>query len=154
MGEADVPIYTFIATPGQLPKGYPEHGAPYDHKVARIEAFFQILEQGLNREVLEYYDPQYAASNSRPNYYIYLVAGDTYYFAVHFQEEFSFTKNVAKNYNKVDLSNNPNDVNLAKDPDQLLNSKEFTELINRSMRKPGFFEEREQKSQRLTKQPR
>ena len=144
MEDAQVPIYVFIATPKQLPKGYPEQRAPFKHKIGSVSYFFSVLAKELNREIPECYDPQYVSSNGRPNYYMYVANKGSYFFAVHFHNNMPFAKNVAKNYYKVDISNTPTEMNMAKDPFSLFKSSEFIEVINRPMKKQGFFEEREQ----------
>ena len=98
----------------------------------------------MNKEVNEYYDPQYAP-DYKPNFYVYLINGDTYYLAVHVHQPFSFAEKITEHYYKIELSNNPNQVNRAISPQQLLNSAEFKAELEKNMRKPGFFQLRENK---------
>lgn len=154
MEDADIPVYVFIATPRQLPKGYPEQKLPFQHRIGSVKYFFNVLEEGLGRIVPEYYDPEYAAGYSRTNYYMYVANKGTYFFAVHFHRDTSFTKKVADHYHKVDISNTPTDLNQARNPIELFKSTEFLELINRPIKKPGFFLERAKSTLHASKEAR
>jgi len=146
MEDAEVPIYVFIATRRQLPEGYPQQQLPFEHKMGSVKHFFNLLEKGLQREIPEYYDPQYAGAGGRPNYYMYVANQGTYFFAVHFKKEMFFTKKVAENYYKVDVSNTPTEMNQAKNALDLVRSKEFLNLVNQPIEKDEFWTARENKT--------
>ena len=151
MEDAEIPIYVFIATKEQLPKGHPDQTAPYRHRIGTLTYFFGLLEKGLGRPVDEFYDPQKVSNTQRPNYYIYMANRGTYFFAVHFHNKFPFTTEVATNYNKIETSNNPTAENKAKNPDILFKNTEFIELLKRPLKKPGFVEEREHETIKASK---
>ena len=141
-GESNLPTYVHIANNEQIE--YTRPGAPYPHEEISFKDFVTELETTLDKEVNEYYDPQYRP-DYKPNFYVYLINGDTYYLAVHVHQPFPFAEKIAEHYYKVELSNNPNRVNRAISPQQLLGSAEFKAELEKTMRKPGFFQERENK---------
>lgn len=140
MGKANVPIYVHVASPQQVDdvQGAP----PYAHKVIAFKEFIAEIEIVLGGNIEEYYDPQFEP-DSKPNFYIYMVDGNTYNFAVHVHENFSFGNPVAKGYNKVEITNNTNGSSHLIKPEELFSSKEFNDAISRPLFKPEFFKDRE-----------
>ena len=99
------------------------------------------LESALGSPIEEHYDPQFRPAD-KPNFYIYLVRDDTYFFAVHVHQPFPFARKVRENYFKVEITNHPTSRNKAISPDKLFGSAEFKAEISKVISKPGFFEER------------
>ena len=147
-GQEDLPLYIHVANDEQIEgtKG----GPPYAHVVRPFKDFVKEVEGVLDREINEYYDPQYAPDH-KPNFYIYMIFGDTYFFAIHVHQPFAFAKKVAQYYYKIEISNHPNAQNLAKDPKALLSSSEFSSQMKKPLSKEGFFRAREDKYLHYTK---
>jgi len=144
---ADAPVYVFVAHDWQRAKGSP----PYKHVVVSMRDWINELEKGLGRPVDEYYDPQYASDGYKPNFYIYMVYQDTFFFAVHLYQDYPFAKKVAEHYNKLEISNKPNAQNRAADPGRLFGSAGFQDALEVPY-KADFFKEREEKYLHFTKQ--
>src|SRR3990172_12178343 len=102
MGTSDIPIYVHIATNEQ--RKHIKGGPNYPHQVVDAKIFLKTLEDGIGRKIDLPFDPQRAATN-KPNFYIYMVANDTYYLAVHLHNQYMFTKNISPYYNKLELTN-------------------------------------------------
>ncbi|WP_416878621.1 hypothetical protein [Litorimonas sp.] len=149
MGKATVPIYVHIASPEQTDDV--RGGPPNAHMVVGFKEFISELERVLGQGVKEYYDPQYEP-DSKPNFYLYMVDGDTYNLAVHVHESFSFSNPVAKGYNKVEVTNNTSGPAHLSTPDELFSLAEFKKAISRPLTKPAFFMEREKKFLNSTKE--
>ncbi len=149
MDEADVPLYVHIASPEQ--EKYAQMNPPYKHKKKSFRELVALLEQGLDREVPEYYDPQKVPVD-RPNFYIYMANQGSYFLAVHVYQPYDFSNYIAKNYNKVEVSNTPTEMNRAKSPKELFSSESFLAAEGEEMVKPGFFAEREAETLHATKQ--
>ncbi len=147
-GQEKVPLYIFVANDEQIEST--KGGPPYAHAVMPFKEFVKEVEGVLGREINEYYDPQYRPDN-KPNFYMYMIVEDTYFFAVHVHQPFAFAKKVAEYYYKIEISNHPNAQNLANDPQELLSSQEFLTELNKPVSKEGFFKEREVKYLRYTK---
>lgn len=94
---------------------------------------------GLGRKIFIPFDPQRVAVN-KPNFYIYMIRGKTYYFAVHLHEEFPFARKIAPFYYKLEISNDPNPANQIWDYDALMQNSEFAAAISREMNRPGYFQ--------------
>lgn len=148
-GAADVPIYVNIANDQQI--AYTKGGPPYAHKQIPVAEFISKLESGLGRPIEERYDPQFRPVH-KPNFYIYMVHKDYYFFAVHLYQPFPFAKKVGENYYKVEISNMANEQNKAHLPQELFASPDFTKAIEAPVSKPGFFAGREKQYERFTKQ--
>lgn len=144
------PIYVFVATPRQQEGKSLSPPAPATTK--SMADFVATLESGLGQTVDEYYDPQYAA-DAKPNFYMYMIDGDNYYFAIHTHQRYPFSKFVAPNYHKVEVSNlhNPS-VNLVVTPELLLSSEPFLEAVNQPVKNLSFFTNRAQKDLHASKQ--
>jgi len=148
VGEVDVPAYVFIASPEQ--KDDIKGGPPYAHKTADFKYLVEEFENVLKYEIKEYYDPQYEP-DSKPNFYIYMVEGQTFNFAVHTHEAFAFSNPIAEGYNKIEITNNANGSPHLTEPDRLFSSKDFRDAVSRKISKPDFFASRENKNLYATK---
>ena len=147
MGETDVPAYVFIASPEQ--KDDIKGGPPHAHKTADFKYLVEEFENVLKIEVKEYYDPQYEP-DLKPNFYIYMVDGETFYFAVHTHEAFSFSNPIGKGYNKIEITNNSSGSPHLVKPNELFTSAEFRDAVSQKISKPAFFTSRENKNLRAT----
>jgi hypothetical protein len=101
-GESDCLNYVFIATPRQQKsiQGEP----PQKHITTDLSTFRAALEKGLGRAVDLKFDPQKVSTHA-PNFYIYMIDGETYYLAIHLYHKFPFANPVDKHYNKVEITN-------------------------------------------------
>ena len=142
IGEVDIPAYVFVASPQQTDdiKG----GPPYAHKTADFKYLIEEFETVLGRDIKEYYDPQYEP-DSKPNFYIYMVEGETYNFAVHTHEAFAFSNPIAKGYNKIEITNNTNGSAHLTKPEILFAREDFKVASSKQISKPAFFLSREEK---------
>lgn len=147
MGEVDVPAYVFVASPQQ--KDDIKGGPPYAHKTADFKYLVEEFKSVLGRDIKEYYDPQYEP-DSKPNFYIYMVDGETYNFAVHTHQAFSFSNLIAKGYNKIEITNNTNGSPHFVEPKKLFSSEEFKIASSKKISKPDFFSAREIQSLHAT----
>jgi len=147
-GITNVPVYVHVANDEQIE--FTRNGPPYSHEVIPFKKLVEEIESVLGRELKEYYDPQYRP-DYKPNFYMYMVVGDTYYFAVHVHQPFSFSKKVAEHYYKIEISNHPNAQNNAKSPQQLFKNPDFIVAMNKPISKAGFFKYREEKYIHYTK---
>ena len=77
---------------------------PYPHIQKSPAEFFSELEQGLGYRIDQCFDPQYVPSG-RPLFYIYMIDGEQYFFAVHLAKKYPFSKKVAPKYYKCEISN-------------------------------------------------
>ncbi len=151
-GVSDKPIIVKVATPMQQKdsKGYP----PAPAITRSMVEFVQTLEKGLGREIDEYYDPQYKA-DVKPNFYMYMVDKDSYYFAIHTNESYPFSRAViAPYYNKIEVSNIPQsgDCPLIVTSKSLFNNKVYQDKSNSKLiEKPKFFQKRREKTLHVTK---
>lgn len=141
-GQEKVPVYVHVANDEQIE--HTKGGPPYAHVVVPFNAFVKEIDSVLGRDIDEYYDPQYSPDH-KPNFYVYMITGDTYFFAIHVHQPFAFAKKVAEYYYKIEISNHPNSQNRAKDPKELLSSPDFQRELNKPVSKEGFFKEREDK---------
>lgn len=148
-GEAEVPLYAFVAHDRQV--DYTEGQIPYAHERRSMAELVAEIETGLGRTIDEYYDPQYVPT-VRPNFYMYLIDGDRYFFAVHLQERFSFSQPVADRYNKIEISNRVTDADFAVLPEELFTSEEFNAALTRQVRRRGSLDAREAEYLHFTKQ--
>jgi hypothetical protein len=147
-GQEDVPVYAHVANDKQIE--YTKKGPPYPHTVVAFKEFVKEIESALGKEINEYYDPQYGP-DYKPNFYVYMIHKDTYFFAVHVHQPLPFAKKIGEHYYKIELSNHPNEQNQAVSADELLNSAEFKAELNKTISKEGFFEKREAKYLHHTK---
>ena|SRR5688572_6027950 len=147
-GAAEIPIYVNIANHQQAK--YASKGPPTQHKLMSTAGFVSELESGIGRAIIERYDPQWVPTR-KPNFYIYMVNRDYYFFAVHLHQPFPFAKRIADHYYKAEISNAANAQNKAALPEKLFASPEFVTAVNRPMIKPEFFNQREKEDEGITK---
>ena len=145
---AVVPIYVHVANDQQI--AYTTNGPPTPHQVVSMTEFVSELETGLGRTIDEYYDPQYRPVN-KPNFYIYMVRDDSYFFADHVHQPFPFAKKIADHYYKIETSNVADESNGACDPDLLFAATEFTSERDKHILK-RLFRLRDEKYLHFTKQ--
>jgi hypothetical protein len=85
------------------------------------------------------FDPQRIAVN-KPNFYVYMIVGDTYFLAVHTHEAFPFARRIGKYYCKVEISNRAIPERMIWKYDKLLSSEAFLRARSAKMNRPGYFE--------------
>lgn len=144
----DAPAYVFIATEKQA--SYIKDNNPDKHYTIDDSIFFLELEKVLNKEINEKYDPQ-KVPNGRPNFYIYMIDGYDYFFAVHLANGNTFTKQIGKKYFKIEASNLSSEKYKLYTFQQLLNNNEFIKLFSQSPKKAGFFEDLEEENKKESK---
>lgn len=147
-GQTDRKLIVFIATPQQQSYTYQLPGAEH----ASMTTLVSALEQGLGRSINEYYDPQYVP-DAKPNYYIYMLDGDDYFFAVHTHQNYAFSRNVAPDYNKVEVSNTHSRYTpKILTPKMLFKSQAFKQATSKAVSNAKFFQEREALTLHVSKQ--
>ena len=137
----DAPAYVFIANKKQ--QEYFNDSDPQKHYQISTSDFFAELESGLNRKVEEYYDPQLIPSY-RPVFYIYMIDKNVFYFAVHFNSPNKFTKYIAKNYYKFELSNETDERYKLFAYKDLISNPDYNKLLNKEAKKNGWFKHQEE----------
>ncbi|MDD4295131.1 MAG: hypothetical protein PHP69_06430 [Candidatus Omnitrophica bacterium] len=147
-GEADVPINVFIANSEQ--EQYVKDENPFPHETRSCKSFIEELEKGLGRKIDEYYDPQFAPVD-KPNFYIYMVEDDTYYFAVHISQYYGFAYKVGEHYYKVEITNKPVLGCRAFALNDLVANEKYTIVAEAVPMKEEFFEDREKQFLNETK---
>ncbi len=135
--EKDVPVYVFILTSFQEQRF--EDTNPYRHYTIRDTQFFEELSRGLGRKIPERYDPQKVSGDSRPTMYIYMVEGDSFYFAVHLYNANPFTKYVGEYYYKLELSNTDDEKNNFFTYGTLRKNPEYLDIIKGEPQNSLFF---------------
>ncbi|MFT7559366.1 MAG: hypothetical protein ACI93R_001276 [Flavobacteriales bacterium] len=148
MSEANIPLYVFVANKQQI--NATKDKPPYPTKERSFKDFISLIENELDREINEYYDPQYAG-DYKPNFYIYMANKGTYFFAIHQHNSYPFSNSIGKHYNKIEMSNKPTAQNRAVPTSKLLSHKDFEEYLNAPVTKEGFFQDRELKHIHETK---
>lgn len=134
-GESETRHYVLIAAPHQ--KKYTE-GTPPQFKVTDVESFRSILKKGLGRDIEFKFDPQKVPVGA-PNFYIYMIEDDSFFFAVHLYNARSFTNPLDKHYHKLEITNEePNRRGLWK-LENLLKHDDFQKALNDQPQKEGFF---------------
>lgn len=134
-------IYAFIYN--TIQKEYASDTNPNEHILISPKDFFMELEKGLGKKIDQKYDPQYAPT-CRPNFYMYMIQGDTYYFAVHLSKYYSFSKRVDKNYYKVEISNKSEPSYKIYTIKELSENSKYLEAVSVPPKKEGYFLEREE----------
>lgn len=142
------PIYVYIANDKQG-KAIKE-GPDSPHETGPLSDFIAEIEKTLGNKINEYYDPQYGG-DYKPNFYIYMIYQDVYFFAIHVHQPFTFAKRISDFYYKVEISNYATFRNRANDPKILFSSSEFGKELNKKIKKKEFFKEREEKYIHFTK---
>jgi len=147
--KGDDPNYVYIAHDEQekAVKG----DSDFPHDVIPLKEFIAEMEAALGYEITEYYDPQ-ERPDYKPNFYIYKVYQDSYYFAIHVHQPFSFAKKLGEFYYMVEISNYPSFRHRAYNPTSLFSSPEFEAEFQKKIKKEGFFKDREEKYIHFTKQ--
>ena len=140
-GQNEAQHYVFIAAPHQ--QKYAQD-VPEQFIVTDLEKFRTVLEKGLGRKVEFKFDPQKVPVGA-PNFYIYMIEGDSFFFAVHLYSERTFTNPVGKHYHKLEITNEePNRRGLWKF-DVLLKDKSFQKEMNKEPYKKGWMDQLEEK---------
>lgn len=148
-GVTDNPVYVFVASPMQ--EQSITQAPPSPAIVKPMKDFVDALETGLEKSIDEFYDPQYAP-DAKPNFYIYLINGADYYFAVHTHQNFAFSKIIGPDYNKIEVSNTYNpSANLILTSSILFNSQAFKDAVDAPPQKKEFFQQREELTRHATK---
>lgn len=144
------PIYVEIATPQQQ-SYFKDIKPPAPATTKSMKEFVKELEKGLGRGIQEYYDPQYAP-DGKPNFYIYMIDQSQYHLAVHTFSDYPFSRKIAENYYKVEISNQPNQKSNIFSLGDLLQNQAFQQSINQPIEKADFFKERERKTLSISKE--
>lgn len=147
-GLNEIPIYVYVANDEQIE--FTEGGPSYSYRWISFREFILELENALGHSVEEFYDPQFRPVN-KPNFYMYLIKDDTYYFAVHVHQPFSFARKVAEHYYKIEITNKPTSQNRAISPETLFNSPEFKAEMGKAITREGLFKKREKRYLHYTK---
>jgi hypothetical protein len=140
--EKNDPVYVYLLTDFQE-KNFKDTN-PYKHHILNDKYFFEELSKGLNKDIIEKYDPQKVSSDKRPNMYIYMVDKDNFYFAIHLYHSNKFTKNIVKYYHKMELSNVDDVTYTLFSYKTLENDPQYIELLNRNPKNEKYFEELEE----------
>lgn len=142
-GQVEYPHYVHIATKQQ--EQYAEGGPPYQHKRTSVKEFIVELQSKLGNEIEIPFDLQKVPVN-KPNFYIYMIVGNTYFLAVHVHHDYSFANKVADYYYKVEVTNNS--IKNRKGTwlrEQLLANEAYIKAIAAKPNKPGYTENLRQK---------
>ena len=143
-GKTELQNYVYIATKGQQ-KYTKQMAPPYSHLLSNINPFIAELQSKLGQDIQMPFDPQRVPVN-KPNFYIYMIEGDTYYVAVHVHNDYSFSNKLANYYNKVEVTNNASRNRTGTwFRDDLINNPEFIKARNAAPNKPGYTEHLMQK---------
>lgn len=136
-GETDLQYYVLVGTENQVPEDLDRPS--YEHLEMSTQDFAARLSRDLERTVTLPFDPQ-LRPNVKPNFYIYMVEGNSFYFAVHLHESYEIAKRVGAHYYKLEISNNPDPPNYW-DYDDLMANEDYQAAVSRPMKKPDFFEQ-------------
>ncbi len=141
-GAFDAPTYVYVANDEQIK--YTQPGPGYAHESIPFARFVSTLSDALERDIDEMYDPL-DVPDTKPNFYVYLISGDTYYFAVHVRHPYAFAKPLGEHYYKIEISNRPNEKNKAQDPVTLFAEEGFVSAVNAPISNTGYFKRRQAK---------
>lgn len=147
--QGDVAMVNFVHIANTFQEEYAKKRPPFSHKLTPLHVFIDSLEAGLGRKVALRYDPQKVPAN-KPNFYIYLIQDDYYFFAVHLHNKFSFTKYIAPYYNKVEVTNLVQNSDGQMTLKELLANQEFVDNMEKKAQKEDFFIELEKESRPST----
>ncbi|MDO5769420.1 MAG: hypothetical protein Q4P13_07945 [Psychrobacter sp.] len=148
-GESTQPILVEIATPEQQQTiNRPPNVPKSSHTVADLVKILSSVTP--NEPFYELYDPQYAP-DVKPNFYIYMIDGDTFYFAIHTHQAYPFARQVGPDYYKVEVSNvyDPRTKYILR-PEMLFESQAYEDAVKAHIQKPDFFAQREELSQQAS----
>lgn len=140
-GQSEYQHYVHIAAPHQ--QKYAQGGPPYKHDVTDIETFRKVLEEGLGRKVDFKFDPQ-KVPVSAPNFYIYMIEDESFFFAVHLYGERSFANPLGEHYHKVEITNEPPDRRGLWQFQELLKDEGFQEASSEKPYKKGWMDQLEE----------
>lgn len=135
---SDKPVYAVIASPEQTDDVQP---LPFAHVEITTAQFFDEIERVMGVPVAERYDPQFEP-DKKPNFYIYNMGVDRYFFAVHVSQAYSFTQDVGPGYHKIEISNRPGNDSYATKPAHLFQNPEFIVAREKAVSKSGLFDQR------------
>lgn len=139
-GDSEAPHYVLLAAPHQ--QKYAQ-GTPAAFRVTDVETFRAVLKEGLGRDIAFKFDPQ-KVPVAAPNFYIYMIEEDSFYFAVHLYNGRSFTNPLDEHYHKLEITNEePNRRGLWKLND-LMQDADFQKALNEPPKKEDFFLELEE----------
>ncbi len=134
-GDSETQHYVLLAAPHQ--QKYAQ-GTPEQFKVTAVEDFRATLKEGLGRDIEFKFDPQKVPVGA-PNFYIYMIEEDTFFFAVHLYHGRSFTTPLDKHCHKLEITNGePNRRGLWK-PAELLRDTDFQAAVKEEPLKADFF---------------
>ncbi|MCP4272796.1 MAG: hypothetical protein GY781_12665 [Gammaproteobacteria bacterium] len=148
-GISKLPVYVYVASNKQ--EQYTKPGPDYPHIEKSLEELIEELESVLKEEIIVPFDPQSHPDN-KPNYYIYMVEGDIYNFAVNLHNSYTFTRKVSDYYHKLEISNYPVAGKNIISYEELSVNEDFSEALEDNMIKQGYFQyvrEEQQKEWRL-----
>ena len=138
-GDSEGQHYVLVAAPHQ--KKYTD-GLPEELPVTDVESFRAVLKKGLGRDIEFKFDPQKVPVDA-PNFYIYMIEGDTFFFAVHLYHRRSFSNPLGRHYHKLEITNaEPNRKGLWK-MEALLKDRDFQKALNEKPHKADFFQDLE-----------
>ena len=100
--------------------------------------------KGLVKKVQQLYDPQYVPT-TKPVFYIYMIQGDTYYFAVHLSKYYPFSTRVAANYYKVQVSNKSYPASKIYTIKELEQNASYKEAVAVPVKNEKYFSDRKAK---------
>ncbi len=135
-GASELPVYVHLATKEQ--EQFTKSGPGHSHTEISLETLIKEMGSVLKEEIIVPFDPQHRPAN-KPNFYIYMITGDTFYFAVHLHQSYSFTRKVDDYYHKLEISNKPDIGQNILKYDDLLKNKAFTKALEEKMIKPDYF---------------
>ncbi|MCA9409086.1 MAG: hypothetical protein KC733_10380 [Candidatus Omnitrophica bacterium] len=87
----------------------------------------------------------------KPAFYVYMVTGDIYYFAVHISQYYGFAYRVGEHYYKVEITNNPVKDSRGFSLNELLENKFYKKVAEATPIKEDFFKDRASKFLNQTK---
>ena len=137
-GESSKPHYVEIATKQQA-AGLNSQ-PPFPIAKTSPKEFQTILREELGTDVDLPFDPQ-KVGDSKPALYLYMIQGDRFVLAIHVHEEYSFSKQVGRYYNKIEVSNQAYLPQEIYDGSVLFPTEDYQTSKNRQMHKPGYFED-------------
>lgn len=135
-GESELQYYVLIGDDSQVDPDI--EGPAYKHDSMSTAEFEALLSEDLERPVKLPYDPQ-LVSNGKPTFYLYMMDGDRFYFAIHLHESYGIAKEVGPFYYKLEISNNPEPPEFW-DFDMLMANESYQAASSKALKKPGFFD--------------
>lgn len=137
-GQSTLQHYVLIATQEQ--QKYTTQRPPYPHDTTDATSFIAELQSKLGNDIQIPFDPQRAPVN-KPNFYIYMIEGDTYYLAIHVHQDFIFANKLGSYYNKIEVTNNISGNRKGTWlRESLISHPDFISAKNAIPNKPGYTE--------------